>query len=412
MQAPRRHLSFNPFWLIAVANGVVLFGSAAPSPLYPVYQQLWHFSSATLTIVFAVYVAGLLISLLTLGALSDHVGRRPVLIASTLVLIAAMAIFATADGVVALLIARLVQGLGTGAALGALSAALVDLQPSRRVGALVTSIAPIAGLGCGIVASAVLVQYAPGPRQLVYAITAAALAAFALATLVWVPETSPRRGFSSRSHLARTVSPQVSIPPEVRTAFIAGMPALIATWALGGLVLSLGSSILPAELGISGIALGGVLLALFFFAAALAAPLASSPVRPVRLPVSYGCLGVGLGLGLLGTLTGSAVAFVIGLVVAGVGFSTAYVGVIGSVAHVTPSARGRLFAAIYVVAYTAFSLPAVAGGFAATQWGLKGTTVGYTIFDLVMVALAAALIPVRARAARRAPAGVVAVEVD
>jgi predicted MFS family arabinose efflux permease len=394
-------LKVRPFWLIAVANAVVLFGSAAPSPLYPVYQRLWHFSSATLTIVFAVYVAGLLISLLTLGALSDHVGRRPVLVLSLLVLIGSMVIFAAAHGVGALLIARLIQGLGTGAALGAFSAALVDLAPSPRVAALTTSIAPILGLGCGVVASALLVQYGPAPRQFVFEITAAALAIFLIAILAGVPETSPRHGFTSRAHLARTLSPRVSVPPEVRAAFIAGMPALIATWALGGLVLSLGSSIIPAQLGVSSIALGGLLLALFFFAAALAAPLASSKVATVKLPVSYLCLGVGLGLQLVGSLSGSAAAYGAGLAIAGVGFSTAFVGVIGSVAHVTPAARGQLFAAIYVVAYTAFSIPAVLGGFAATAWGLKGTTTGYTIFDLAMVALAAALIPLRARAARR-----------
>jgi MFS family permease len=165
------------------------------------------------------------------------------------------------------------------------------------------------------------------------------------------------------------------------------------------LVLSLGSSIIPAQLGVSSIALSGLLLALFFFAAALGAPLASSKVATVKLPVSYLCLGVGLALQLTGSLTASAAAYTAGLVIAGVGFSTAFVGVIGSVAHVTAAARGQLFAAIYVVAYTAFSIPAVIAGFAATEWGLKSTTTGYTIFDMAMVALAAALIPLRARMA-------------
>ncbi|MCZ9339391.1 MFS transporter, partial [Streptomyces sp. TRM76130] len=59
-----------------------LAASAAPSPLYSVYQQQWHFSARVLTVVFALYVAGLLGALLVVGALSDHVGRRPVLAAS------------------------------------------------------------------------------------------------------------------------------------------------------------------------------------------------------------------------------------------------------------------------------------------------------------------------------------------
>ena len=399
MTLPR--LSIPPFWIIALTNGVALFGSAAASPLYPVYQHLWHFSSAMLTAVFAVYVLGLLVSLLSLGAISDHVGRRPVLLASLVVLIAAMAIFATATNVVELLVARLVQGLGTGAALGALSAALVDFQPSRRVGALTTSISPVAGLAFGVCVSALLVQYAPIPRQLIYIVTAAALAVMLVAILLRVPEGSPQLGFATRRELVGVLAPRVSVPAEVRVAFLAGVPALVATWALGGFALSLGSSIISVQLGVANLAVGGLLLSSFFFAGALAALLALA-ARPVGLGTSYLALAVGVGCQLVGSLGGSVVLYTAGLVIAGAGFSTAYVGVIGSVADVDPAARGRLFAALYVVAYTAFSIPALAGGLAATHWGLKSTTTGYTIFVLAMVALAAASLALRRRAAVRA----------
>jgi len=62
-----------------VASVIVLFMAAAgaPTPLYVVYQQAWGFTPTTLTVVFAVYVIGLLGSLLVVGGLSDHVGRRP-----------------------------------------------------------------------------------------------------------------------------------------------------------------------------------------------------------------------------------------------------------------------------------------------------------------------------------------------
>ena len=389
------------FWVVAVANVVLLFGSAAPSPLYPVYQRLWGFSEGMLTVIFAVYVVGLVASLLTLGALSDHVGRKPVFVGASLVVIASMFVFAGADGTVTLLIARLLQGLGTGAALSALSAALVDLQPSARIGSVVTGVAPILGLACGIVGSAVLVQFGPDPRELVYVLLAALLAVLAVATLTIVPETSPRHGFTSRRHALQTMTPRISIPPEVRSAFLAGTPALIAVWALGGLVLSLGSSIISAELDIANVAVGGVILAGFFFCATIAAPLAGSPNRPMSLPVSYLCLAVGLGLLLVGSLGNSIAVYTAGLVISGIGFSTAYIGVIASVAHVGPAARGRLFATLYVIAYSAFSVPAVIAGFVATDAGLDSTVTGYTIFVLAMVALAALAIPLRARAGKR-----------
>jgi MFS family permease len=366
----------------------VSLGSAAPSPLYPVYQQLWGFSSAMLTVVFAVYVGALLISLLTVGALSDHVGRRPVIVAAMLALIAAMIVFATADGVGPLLMARVLQGLATGTALGTLSAALVDLQPSRRAGALAASAAPITGLAFGVAVSALLVQYAPTPRRLVYEVIAAALVLLIAGTISVVPETSPRSGFRSVTHLASVLTPRVSVPREVRSEFAAGVPALIATWALGGLNLSLGSSIITARLGIANHAAGGALLSGFFFAAAAAAPLASAR-RPLRLPASYACLAAGLVLQLAGSLTRSVPAYAAGLLIAGVGFSTAYAGVMASLAHVPAHGRGRLFAALYVVSYLAFSLPALVGGMAADSYGLGDTATWYTVFVLGMVAVAA-----------------------
>jgi MFS family permease len=60
-------------------------------PIYPQYRERWGFSVTML--IFAVYVAGLLGALLTVGSLSDHLGRRPVLAATLLVAAASTAIF-------------------------------------------------------------------------------------------------------------------------------------------------------------------------------------------------------------------------------------------------------------------------------------------------------------------------------
>src|SRR6478609_4479842 len=91
--------------------------SSAPSPLYVVYQQQWGFSAITLTVVFAVYVFGLIGSLLILGALSDYIGRRPVLAAAIALELVALVLFITAGNVTVLVVARLLQGIATGAAM-------------------------------------------------------------------------------------------------------------------------------------------------------------------------------------------------------------------------------------------------------------------------------------------------------
>ena len=121
--------------------------ASAPSPLYVVYQQEWGFSAATLTVVFAVYVVGLLASLLVLGALSDHVGRRPVLAIAIAPEATALVLFMTAGDITLLLLAQVIQGLANGAAMTTLGATLVDLNPPHSPGraGVVNSTAPTCG---------------------------------------------------------------------------------------------------------------------------------------------------------------------------------------------------------------------------------------------------------------------------
>jgi MFS family permease len=74
-------LSGRPAVLVLASLIVALLASsAAPTPLYAIYQARWHFTPITTTIVFGVYAMAVLVALLTAGKLSDHVGRRPVLL--------------------------------------------------------------------------------------------------------------------------------------------------------------------------------------------------------------------------------------------------------------------------------------------------------------------------------------------
>src|ERR1700748_3526522 len=79
----RRRIGGTPA-LVLLSSLIVslLAASSAPTPLYAIYQQHWGFSPITPTIVYGVYALTVLASLLTLGRLSDYVGRRRVLLAA------------------------------------------------------------------------------------------------------------------------------------------------------------------------------------------------------------------------------------------------------------------------------------------------------------------------------------------
>ncbi|HEV3292278.1 MAG TPA: MFS transporter, partial [Streptosporangiaceae bacterium] len=126
----RHTLSKSAAFRVTVAMMVLfIYASAAPTPLYGVYQARWGFSAATLTAVFAIYIVFLLATLLVFGSLSDYIGRRPLIMAAIAANVAAFVLFLVADGAGLLFAARALQGLAVGATANALGAVLLDLRP-------------------------------------------------------------------------------------------------------------------------------------------------------------------------------------------------------------------------------------------------------------------------------------------
>src|ERR1700691_3955302 len=142
------------FWLVAGVMWLLFFAAGAPTPLYGVYQAQLRFSATTLTAVFASYALVLLLTLLVFGSVSDYLGRRRVILVALTVTAGACVVFLAAHSVGLLFAARALQGVGVGAATGALGGALIDLQPEGGgLAPLITAAAPGAGLGAGALAA-------------------------------------------------------------------------------------------------------------------------------------------------------------------------------------------------------------------------------------------------------------------
>ena len=384
------------FWLLATLLGFFLFAASAPSPLYGVYAMMWHFSSTTITTIYAVYAAGALTALLTTGRLSDHVGRRPVVVAALLIQAAGMLAFIAADGVGWLYLGRVLQGIGTGIATGAISAWLVDLQPADkpRRGSIVAGIALMGGLGGGALGSGLLVEYAPSPLRLVFWLLVGAYALGVLLVLI-VPDVSQRTPGAMRS-----LRPQVGVPMVARSQFAVSTPSLIAMWALAALYLSLGPALVSSLVTTRNHAVGVlVIVALTGGGAVTSAILAKTAPRPSIIGGSL-ALVLGVGLSLLAVEQSSSGLLFAGSAIAGLGLGPAFSGVMRSVGPLAPpEKRGALFAALYIVIYFSISVPAIAAGIAASHYGLADTTY---VFGFVVMALAA--ITTVAVARRREPA--------
>ena len=376
------------FWALAAILATLLFASSVPSPLYPVYQAEWDFSSLTLTSVFAVYAIALLGALLVVGSISDHIGRRPTLVAALALETASMLAFAGADGVGWLFVARILQGVATGTAMGAISAALIDLQPKSKpwLGGLMGAVAPLTGLALGALAAGLLVDYGPDPTRFV----------FWLLIGVFVASHRRRsldpRDRRARRSLARIAAPAGRGAGRASRGFIAALPSLAATWALGGLILSLGASLSAEVLGAS----SHLSAALPIFVMAGISAFASVRVRRVDAGTTarFGLVALifGLALAVAGIAAESELLFLAGSAVAGLGFGPSFAGVFRALSERAPAdGRAALISSILVVSYLAFSVPAVIAGIAVSQIGLKETAEIYGAALIGIAALALAL---------------------
>jgi len=391
------------FWSVAVLLVLMLAASGVPSPLYRVYQEEFGFSSGVLTTIFGIYALALLASLLVVGGLSDHIGRRPVLVVAFLLEAAAMALFLVSDGVGWLLAARIVQGLATGALTSTLGASLLDLQNRERpLGALINSASPGLGLSIGAVGAGLLVQFVPSPTDWVFGVLTVVFVLASAGTFLLLPETS--------AQLPGTVAslrPRVHVPPANRPPFLVALPVLVAAWAIGGLYASLGPSLLVDVFGIQNHLAGGLLI----FALNGTGVLGSLAMRGAAPERSLVVGALAFSVGVAGTVAslfgGSVTALFVAAVVSGFGFGAAFLGAVATItAGVASGHRAGLLASIFVVGYLAFSIPSVVAGVAVGAIGLQRTAEIYGVVVIVLVLVALALLALRRRKAAPVPAPV------
>lgn len=375
-----------------VAVLAMLAGASAPSPFYPVLQTQLGFGDAALTAIFAIYVLTLLATLLVTGSLSDHVGRRPVVVAGLGVLSLSMVGLALAGSVPALLAARAVQGLAAGLLLSSLSAAVVDLEPPDRPGSapVANTVLPLAGLAVGALVAGIAIDVLAGPGPVVFGAFAGGYVALAV-LVVLTPETSPRS-----PGWARSLRPHVTVAPESRVMFVRVLPAMVAGWATGGLYLSLVAPLVARELDGGSHTVQGLAVATLMASGSVGCfVVRRMPARRIAL-VGTTALAVGTALTLVMLIAHTLAGFLLAVVVAGFGFGTAFLGVMQSLTPTaSPEHRGGLFAAIFTASYLAFSVPAVLLGLLVPVVGLLPATLGY---GSVVTALSAAAAVMRLRA--------------
>ncbi|MGI5509183.1 MFS transporter [Streptomyces sp. CA-106131] len=384
--APRRLPPTGAFVMLAMATVTIMAAASAPSPIYPLYRERWHFSVTLLTVVFAVYVVGLLAALLTVGSLSDHIGRRPVLVVAFLVAATSTAIFWAANGPAMLVLARLLQGVASGIAMSGLAAGLLDLAPKGRphLGATLTAVGTSVGMAGGAAGVGLLTAATSRPEGIVFPVLTLMFLALALSSLA-LPET-----VAPRSVALLTLRPTIRVDPRARSEFWATMPSTIAGWAATGLYLALIPSLVRDVLRLRFAAAGGLTIAVLYVAVTVGEIWSLRHRTRTATILGAGLMTAGAAILALGLATGSLVEFAAAALAIGLGVGLTFNGNLRAMSAVTSAkTRSQTFAAIYVVSYASLSVPTLAAGLLAPLLGLEAT--GYALIAFVALLSAGAV---------------------
>ncbi|NEE14101.1 MFS transporter [Streptomyces sp. SID7499] len=370
-------------------------GTTAPTPLYPLYGEEFGFTPFTVTVVFAVYALGVVLGLLVFGRLSDQVGRRPVLVAATLLSVVAAVVFLLAQSVAAMLVARVVSGFSAALVTGAATASLTERlgQHSRIKPATLALFANMGGLACGTLIAGILADLAPSPLRTPWVVMLVLAAIGTLGVLVNGESSAHRSGFSLQ------VQP-LHVPAEIRSDFLRSAMAAGAGFAVLGVLTAVTGLFLGTVLHESSHALTGLVVFIAFACTALGQLLVRTLKPATALPAS--CLGLIVAAGLIAAAmaTRTMAPLLVGAAVNGLatGIAVGH-GIGGITTRSAPQHRGASVSTFFAILYSMLAVPAIGVGVLIHETSLRPA--GET-FSAVVAALSLGVLLSLVRTGRKA----------
>jgi MFS family permease len=387
--AAHRPLPSTGGWKIASAAWMVtavFILSNSATPLYVHWQRQFAFSAATMTMIFAAYIAGLLGALLVAGQLSDRLGRKAVLVPGFLIAMAACGLFATATSVAALVAARFLTGVAVGIIVSAGMAAVVDAGgPERkRQASLAASVAMVLGAGLGPLLAGTLAQVMVSPVWTIFGIELVLLAT-ALAVIIAMPSPILPRG-SATLPAQRLRLP--SVPAQNRLDLALGIAVFAPGITATSFVLSLGPSLLSKLLHVSSpLVAGGTACLMFMSATGVQFAVKKLPIRTVLL-LGAAATALAMAAMLIAVHAALAALLLAAAVLAGMGQGLGQLGGLTSIGMKVPDQqRAQANSLLNIGGYIPAGLLPVATGFLIDRAGLAA---GATTFAVVLIAAAAA----------------------
>ncbi|MBT2521369.1 MFS transporter [Arthrobacter sp. ISL-28] len=371
-------------FISAVVSLLAAFAAVGSTiPLFNIYRAEDGFTNADISATVAAYSAATLATLLVLGRLSNHLGRRPTSMASLGLLLFGCLLLLNVHEIDILITGRLLMGLGAGLASSSLTSYIVDTAPSRPawLASVASSQTIMLGLAIGAIVSGALVQFSPWPRGLIYLVVIGLLL-LSVVLIAISPETVTRTPGAWRS-----LRPSVRVPVRVRYLLPVTAAVLLPTWAVGAFYQAFVPALVENQLHTASSLVLGLVFAAYMGSSVLGAPLGSrfTPAAAQRFGVVAFLAGM---TGIITAIaTGTLVLFIVATIVAGAAQGIAISAVTrGLLNGSTLVDRAPTFSVIYLISYSGATIPALIAGQLSNTFSLPQIAVGYGALSLVATA--------------------------
>ena len=368
-------------FISAVVSLVAAFAAVGSTiPLFNIYRAEDGFTNAGISMTVAAYSAATLATLLVLGRLSNHLGRRPTSSASLGLILLGCLLLLNVHAIGVLIAGRLLMGLGAGLASSSLTSYIVDAAPARPtwLASVASTQTVMLGLAVGALGSGALVQFGPWPRQLIY-LVAAGFLLLSLALVAVSPETVMRTPGAWRS-----LRPRVRVPARVRPLLPVAAAVFLATWATGAFYQAFVPALVEDQLHSHSPLVIGLVFTAYMGPSALGAPLGGrlKPAAAQRLSMVLFLAGwIGI---IIANASGTLVLFIAATIVAGASQGIAISGTTRGLLHGSTLAdRAPIFSAIYLLCYSSAAIPALISGQLSNTFSLSQIALGYGALALI-----------------------------
>lgn len=368
-------------FISGVVSLIAVFAAAGSTiPLFNIYRAEEGFTNAGISTTVVVYSAATLSTLLVLGRLSNHVGRRRTAIASLGLLVVGCLLLLSVHDIGILIAGRLLMGLGAGLASSSLTAYIVDAAPPRPtwLASVASSQTVMLGLAVGAIASGALVQFGPWPRDLIYLVVISLLLLSAALVAISPETVTPSPGGW------RSLRPSVRLPVRVRHLLPVAVAVFLGTWATGAFYQAFVPALVEDQLHTNSSLVLGLVFAAYMGPSALGAPLGGrlSPAAAQRIGMIAFLVGwIGI---ITAIATGTLPLFIVATIVAGAAQGIAISAATRGLLYGSSLAdRAPIFAVLYLLSYSGATFPSLLSGQLSRTFSIPQIALGYGVLALI-----------------------------